>query len=134
MSVISNHHSRRALLVVSGQTMRRLCREALGSEGFVVSEVESAAAAVTAAREQRPELIILSRQLSDVPASEAVKWLRSNLETVTTPIIILGGKIEAKEASVREGTTVLSRPISAAQIHHALSEALDSPRAARGHQ
>jgi DNA-binding response OmpR family regulator len=111
------------LLAVVDPVIRRVCREALDSAGFAVaSGIESGAAAMTAAREQHPQIIVLSQQLSDVPALETVKWLRSNTESAATPIIILGGNADAKTA--RDRVTVLPRPITAAQLHYALVEAL----------
>lgn len=111
--------------------MRQRCRVTLGIAGFVVAnDVESGAAAVTTAREQRPQVIILSQQLSDVPADEAVKWLRSNRDLATTPIIILGGKAEADEAAARDHIIIVPRPVTAAHIRFALDEALpDGPTA-----
>jgi CheY-like chemotaxis protein len=121
----NNQLPRRALLVVADPAMRQLCRETLDSAGFVVANgIESGAAAVTVAREQRPEVIFLSQQLSDVPALEAVKWLRSNADLATTPIIILGGNAASDQPANRRQITVLSRPITTARIRHALAQAL----------
>jgi len=116
---------RRALLVIADPVMRRLCCETLDSVGFAVTNgIDSGAAAVTAAREQRPEVIFLSQQLSDVPALEAAKWLRSNTDLAATPIIILGGNADAAGLGNRREITVLSRPITTAHIRDALSQAL----------
>ena len=123
MASTSLQPSRRALLAVVDPVMRRVCREALDSAGFAVANaIESGAAAMTAAREEHPEIILLSQQLSDVPALEAVKWLRSNAESAATPIIILGGNAAANAA--RDRITVLPRSITAAQLRYALVEAL----------
>lgn len=128
-----NHQPRRALLVVADPVMRQRCRATLGNAGFAVAnDIESGAAAVTTAREQRPEVIILSQQLSDVPADEAVKWLRSNRDLATTPIIILGGKAEANDGVGRDHIIIVPRPVTAAHIRFALNEALpDEPTAQR---
>lgn len=121
----NNQPRRRALLVIADPVMRQLCCKTLDSAGFAVSNgIHSGAAAVTAAREQRPEVIFLGQQLSDVPAFEAVKWLRSNADLATTPIIILGGNVESGRPTNRRQITVLPRPITAAHIRDALSQAL----------
>ncbi len=119
-----NAPRRRALIVVADPVMQRICREALANAGFAVTNsVDSGAAAVIRAREQQPDVILLSQQLSDVPAPEAVKWLRSNRESADTPIIILGGKPDGAKNNAQ--VIVLQRPVSAGQLQHALSEALD---------
>jgi len=124
-AIPNNPPPRRALLVVADPVMRRLCWETLDSAGFVVANgIDSGAAAVTAAREQRPEVIFLSQQLSDVPALEAAKWLRSNADLAATPIIILGGNAASDRPANRRQITILSRPITAAHIRDALSLAV----------
>lgn len=118
-----NPPQRRALLVVADPAMRQLCRQTLGEAGFAVAiGLDRGTAAVTTAREERPDIIILSQQLNDVPASEAVKWLRSNPNLAATPIIILGGKAEAAHDHI----VVLPRPVSAALLRDALDDIRDN--------
>lgn len=120
MNVNPNNSSQlRALLVVTDPAMRQLCRETLRDAGFAVAiGLDRGTAAVMTAREERPDIIILSQQLNDVPASEAVKWLRSNPNLAATPIVVLGGKAEA----AHEGIVSLPRPVTAAQLRVALTE------------
>jgi DNA-binding response OmpR family regulator len=121
----NNSEPRRALLVVADPAIRQVCWDVLGKAGFAVANgINSGAAAVTTAREQQPDVILLGQQLSDVPATEAVKWLRANAALATTPIIILGGNNDRAGTTTRGRVTVLSRPISAPQILDALNEAL----------
>lgn len=127
-----HHPPRRALLVVADPVMRQRCRATLGSAGFAVAnDVASGTAAVATAREQLPEIIILSQQLSDVPADEAVRWLRSNRDLASTPIIILGGKADAEEMAAGQHVIIVPRPVTAALIRHALDEALPGEPPAR---
>jgi DNA-binding response OmpR family regulator len=129
MTTTSDNQSlRHALLVVANPVTRQLCSETLDNAGFLVENaIDSGAAAVTAAREQRPEVILLSQQLSDAPALVVVKWLRSNADLATTPIIILGGSnANLDDHSDRRQITVLSRPITAAHIRSALVRVLPS--------
>ncbi|HKT19288.1 MAG TPA: response regulator [Stellaceae bacterium] len=117
-----------ALVVVTDPAMRQLCSEILGRADFrVTNGIESGAVAIVRTREQRPDIILLSQQLSDVPAREAVKWLRSNRESATTPIIILGGETGSETAPGGK-TVVLPRPITAARLHDALIQALAPSR------
>lgn len=112
---------RLALVAVPDPTMHRMCRDTLVHAGFELTDsVTTGAVAVAAARERRPTVILLSHQLDDVPAEEAIKWLRSNRESATTPIIIVGGKTGS--LGTPAGVTALPRPVSAAQLRNALAQ------------
>ena len=114
-----------ALVAVINPAMRTLCGETLRGIGFTVANgAESGTAVVTDARERHADLIILSEQLSDVPASEVVKWLRSNRMSATSAIIILGRTDDMPRDDLR--LTVLPRPITRTQLRDALTQILSS--------
>lgn len=122
------NQKRLALIVMSDPMMRQLCRDILDGADFQVTNgIQSGSAAVAVAREQRPDIILLGQQLSDVPAREAVKWLRANRESATTPIIILGGETGSEPAADAK-TLVLPRPITVARLHHILTQAFAPKR------
>lgn len=85
---------RRALVIDTRPTTRRLCREALEDAGFTVAETDSGVTAITFARLQPPDIILLGRQLHDASGREVVDWLRSNPASRATPIILLGTPAE----------------------------------------
>jgi DNA-binding response OmpR family regulator len=115
----SNASPRLALVAVNNTTVRTLCLDTLRDVGFtVIGGVENGTAVVTDARERHPDVIILSEQLSDVPASEAVRWLRSNHMSATSPIIVLGGASDILKDDYR--LIVLPRPITRTQLRAAL--------------
>lgn len=114
--------TRRALVVVVDPATRKACLEAFSKAGFTVTDtVNSGAAAVTIAREQHPDIIILNDQLTDVPAGEAVKWLRSNEQVATTPIVIVGGSVANNQRSIHDSIYALPRPFSAAAIEELIN-------------
>jgi DNA-binding response OmpR family regulator len=112
------------LLVVSDAQLRENCRHRLSAAGLrVVEGVASGAATVASSRKLRPNMIVLSGQLDDVAAIEAVRWLQSNPESATTPIIIIGSKAPAGAAA--DGlVSVLPRSFTAAQFDEAVSAAM----------
>lgn len=113
---------KRALLVAPDPATRRICCDALASANFTVENgLDTGAGAVAAATRDHPDVILLGQQLSDVPASEAVKWFRSNKELASTPIIILAMRVE-DEVLADGRTTVLLRPITAARLTQALKD------------
>jgi two-component system, cell cycle response regulator DivK len=79
----------RALVVGADSATLQLCRDALESSGFAADAVDSGIAAVVAARESPPDLVLVDVQLRDVPGREAIGWLRSNPALQSTPIIAL---------------------------------------------
>jgi len=116
-----------ALVAVTNSALRVLCRETLQDIGFTVTNgLDSGTSVVTDARERHADVIILSEQLSDVPASEAIKWLRSNRMSATSPIIILGGLNNVGGDDHR--LTVLPRPITRTQLRDALAQILVASR------
>ena len=114
---------RRALVVGADPATLRFCRDALESAGFAVHAVDTGIAAVVAAREELPDLILLDIQLRDVPGREAIKWLRSIAALRSTPIVVLTA--EAEDDAVSPPTPSLRKPVSLAAIWHTIHEVLE---------
>ena len=109
-----------ALVAVTNPAMRTLCRETLRDIGITVAHrAESGTSVVSEARERHTDVIILSEQLSDVPASEVVKWLRSNPMSAISPVIVLG----SVDRNLKDDRlAVLPRPITRSQLRDALDQ------------
>jgi DNA-binding response OmpR family regulator len=116
---------RRALLVEAEPETLQLCRDVLEKSGFVVDVVDSGIAAVIAARQARPDLILVDLQLRDVPGREAIGWLRSNPALRSTPIIVLTTNTDAdgELATIRPGAS-LRKPVSPAAIQRMIHQVL----------
>lgn len=79
--------ARTILIVDDYAPFRQMARSLLDNEGFnVVGEAESGAAALRAARELRPEIVLLDIQLPDFDGFEVAERLR---ELDPAPIVIL---------------------------------------------
>lgn len=117
---------RYAVLADPDPATREVCRETLAAAGFtVLDSLESGAGAVTSARAQRPDVILLGPQLTDVSAIETVTWLRSNSALRSTPVIILGGKpLLGENGPPDSGVIVLPRPITASRLRQTLAKVL----------
>lgn len=111
---------RRALIVDGDPASARLCRETLERMGFVIERVDSGVAALVAARERAPDLILMDSQLRDVSAGETIGWLRSNQALMSVPIIVLG--IADESRSARKGIRSLAKPLSSAAIERAVRD------------
>lgn len=112
---------RRALIVGADPATLRSCSDALESSGFGARAVDTGIAAVIAAREELPDLILIEVQLSDVPGREAIKWLRSMPALQLTPIILL-----TADDIVDDGTSPpapsLRKPVSPSAIWRTIHE------------
>ena len=117
--------SRRALVVEADPAALRLCRNVLESSGFVVDTVDSGIAAVVAARQGRPDLILMDLQLRDVPGGEAIAWLRSNPALRSTPIIVITANgVDDDELAAALPGAALRKPLSSAAIRRTLQDVL----------
>ena len=116
---------RLALIVETDPATLRLSRDVLESSVFVVDAVDSGIAAVVAARDGLPELILMDLQLRDVPGREAIGWLRSNPALRSTPIIVLTSNDDddADMAATQPGAS-LRKPVSALTIQRTIREVL----------
>lgn len=124
--------ARRALIVETDPVTLRLCRDVLENWGFVVDAVDSGIAAVVAARQGQPDLIVMDLQLRDVPGGEAIGWLRSNPALRATPIIVITATAADKaDLAVAWPGASLRKPLSSAAIRRTLREVLDSGQTAK---
>jgi DNA-binding response OmpR family regulator len=110
---------RRAVVAGVDDPSLRLCRYVLEQSDFHVDSVESGIAALIAARQIHPELIILDLQLRDVSSREAVLWLRCNPEMAATPIYVLTANAQ-EEAGLSPLSKPLRKPVSDAAIRSLL--------------
>jgi len=115
--------SPRALLANIDPAAHLTCVEALAAAGFsALDGIHSGTAMMMAARESQPDIILLDQQLSDVPAAEAIKWLRTIPALRTVPVIIIGGKLVPHRPD--DHVTILPRPINPERVLGALKTAL----------
>jgi DNA-binding response OmpR family regulator len=80
---------RRILVVEDEETIRQTLRYNLTREGYAVSEAATGTAALTAARRERPDLILLDLMLPELNGLEVCRVLRQEM---STPILILTAK------------------------------------------
>jgi len=118
---------KRALIVEANTSSLRLCRDILKGSGFQIETTGSGIAALTSARQQQPDLIMMDLQLPDVPGREFIGWIRDVPQLRSTPIIIFAGATgETAELAHLGPNELLRKPVSALGIHRAIREALKS--------
>lgn len=86
---VASPGARRILVVEDEDAIRQTLRYNLAQEGYVVSEAATGAEALTAARNHRPDLILLDLMLPEMSGAEVCRILRQEM---STPIIMLTAK------------------------------------------
>jgi DNA-binding response OmpR family regulator len=116
----------RALLATSDCATRKFCEETLNAIGLSVVVVSDGVAAVIAARDVVPNVILLDFQLRDAPGREAAGWLRANPALQSTPIIMLNtASDDDVPPAVARPTMALRRPLVAAALQRVVQSALE---------
>jgi CheY-like chemotaxis protein len=83
-------HMRPRILVVDDNEMNRdLLARRLSKRGFEVVAAADARAALAAAGDRRPDLILMDMRLPDMDGRDATRALRANGPTRTIPVIAL---------------------------------------------
>jgi DNA-binding response OmpR family regulator len=127
------HSSHKALLATSDCVTRAFCEQTLSAAGLSVVVVRDGVAAVIAAREAAPEVILLDFQLRDAPGREAAGWLRANPALLSTPIIMLNtASDDDAPIGVTQPAMALPRPLEVAALQSVVRGALKKTRASAG--
>lgn len=80
---------RRVLLVDDAGEVRVLLRAFLEADGFVVVEAVDGESGLAAAKERRPDLVVLDVQLPDVGGPDVLVALQAVPETRDVPVVFL---------------------------------------------
>ena len=81
--------SKRILVVEDQEDNRQILRDLLGSVGYDMSEAWDGEAGVAAAKEQRPDLILMDIQLPLLDGYEATRRIKADPELKNIPIIVV---------------------------------------------
>lgn len=123
---------RRLVLVVDDdRTLREICRDALGAEGYVVRDFASADEALGFVRSVLPDVIVMDVTLGGTDGLTALAELRANPRTREIPVIVCSGYTDlatARAAEARGATAFLTKPFSVTEL---LAHVAIEARAAR---
>jgi DNA-binding response OmpR family regulator len=79
----------KVMVVDDDPGVRDLCRMVLANEGYEVLEAEDAPTAISLAREQRPDLVLLDWMMPGVDGLDALRILKAGAATRDIPIVML---------------------------------------------
>ena len=81
--------SRRILVVEDQEDNRQILRDLLSSVGYEMTEAWDGEAGVAAAKEQRPDLILMDIQLPLMDGYEATRRIKADPELKKIPVIVV---------------------------------------------
>lgn len=79
--------TRRVLIVEDNELNLKLLRDVLEAHGYATLAAREGGAALTMARDDRPDLILMDLQLPDISGLDAVRLLKGNEETRAIPVV-----------------------------------------------
>jgi two-component system chemotaxis response regulator CheY len=80
------------LVVDDDQTILTLMRNVLKEFGFEALVAGTGTAAIEAARQRRPDLVLLDKNMPGMTGSEIIKALRRERDLAHVPVVILSGE------------------------------------------
>jgi DNA-binding response OmpR family regulator len=119
------------ILVVEDNALnRKLVRDVLQSQGYVVLETETAEAGIEAARAQHPRLVLMDIQLPGMDGVSATRILRGDPATHAIPVIAVTASVmPTQHAEVMSAgfDGIQMKPISVASLMAEVRRVLDRP-------
>jgi putative two-component system response regulator len=79
------------LLIVTGESERRMLASLLRREGCVIRDTRSAAIALDLLRSGRPDLVIIDRNLADMDGLECCRQIKASMPAEFVPVLIVAG-------------------------------------------
>jgi two-component system cell cycle response regulator DivK len=119
--------SKRILVVEDQEDNRQILRDLLSSVGYEMSEAWDGAAGVAAAKEQRPDLILMDIQLPLLDGYEATRQIKAVPELKNIPIIVVTSyALSGDESKAREAgcDAYVTKPYSPRQLLAKIKEFL----------
>ena len=111
--------TKRILVVEDQEDNRQILRDLLSSVGYEMTEAWDGEAGVAAAKEQRPDLILMDIQLPEVSGLEVTQWLKDDESLRAIPVIaVTAFAMKGDEEKILQGgcEAYLSKPISVAKF------------------
>ena len=122
------------MVVNDSMEFLQLMEELLTDEGYTVAVVESGGGTRAAAKQLKPDLVILDVRLPDMSGFEVLNLLRLDPETQAIPILVCTAAVrdvQAQEPILRErGIPVLFKPFDLEELLRVVREIVgDGPPA-----
>jgi CheY-like chemotaxis protein len=126
--VVGYEGARRTILVADDQEEnRQLLRRMLEPLGFEVTLARNGSEAVAAARERRPDLVVMDLRMPQMDGFEAAHAIRRTLELETVPVMAASAStadLEQAEADSRTFVACMRKPFQSNDLIDAIQRIL----------
>ena len=112
--------SKTVLIVEDNELNMKLFHDLLDAHGYRTLQTRNGMDALTLAREQRPDLILMDIQLPEVSGLEVTKWLKEDDELRRIPVVAVTAfamKGDEERIRARRMRGLISKPISVGTLH-----------------
>ncbi|MCA6287525.1 response regulator [Phenylobacterium sp.] len=120
--------TKKVLIVEDNELNMKLFHDLLDSQGYVTLQTREGLEALTLAREERPDLILMDIQLPEISGLEVTKWLKEDDELSSIPVVaVTAFAMKGDEERIRQGgcEAYISKPISVSGFLDTIRRLLD---------
>ena len=114
-SIVGTSMAKKVLIVEDNELNMKLFHDLLEAQGYETLETREGLAALSLAREHRPDLILMDIQLPEISGLEVTKWLKEDDDLAHIPVVaVTAFAMKGDEERIREGgcEAYISKPIS----------------------
>ena len=120
--------TKKVLIVEDNELNMKLFHDLLDAEGYETLQTREGLEALSLAREQRPDLILMDIQLPEISGLEVTKWLKEDDELASIPVVaVTAFAMKGDEERIRQGgcEAYISKPISVSGFLDTIRRLLD---------
>jgi len=124
---------KKVLIVEDNELNMKLFHDLLEAQGYTILETRDGLAALSMAREHRPDLILMDIQLPEISGLEVTKWLKDDETLAHIPVIaVTAFAMKGDEERIRAGgcAAYIAKPISVAHFLETIRKHLEPARGA----
>lgn len=110
---------KKVLIVEDNELNMKLFHDLLDAQGYQTLQTREGLEALTIAREERPDLILMDIQLPEISGLEVTKWLKEDEELCSIPVVaVTAFAMKGDEERIRQGgcEAYIAKPISVAKF------------------
>ncbi len=124
-------HPATVLVADDDGAIRELLRQTLGDAGYIVLEAADGAEAISRARQQQPDLLILDLKMPVLTGLDVTQVLKADGTTAHIPIVFLSAEDPRRSLSLGAAAQ-LTKPIEIEALLHTVAQLLASARTRAG--
>ena len=120
--------AKKVLIVEDNELNMKLFLDLLDAQGYETLQTREGLEALSIAREQRPDLILMDIQLPEISGLEVTKWLKEDEDLAGIPVVaVTAFAMKGDEERIRQGgcEAYISKPISVTGFLDTIRRLLD---------